>query len=205
VRNYVVATAIIFCSSLEASAQRLSNDSTNDLATDQFSMIIPPDSSAIALTDSLPPLYQWMDTEENGNMGVWRWLTYSTLVCETMYSVILTEPNSCIDTSLHVTFVDESSMIYTYPWTVSPDAWCGRYWEGCLVPAPDPYKGWHEIDLFSIDSFFHSSLSAFSQMQKGSITSVPPRETPEPPKPAPVPEQPWYQAVLPNPIRVRKG
>ncbi len=94
----------------------------------------------------------------------------------------------------------------------SVTSWLSGCWHGCGGPgdpwmlATDPFKGWHEIDLFGVDTgMIFTSLSSFSATNSRQISSSPHEETPEPPKPVPIPEQPWYEAVLPNPIRMRKS
>lgn len=202
-RNFGVLLLIISSSLTNAYAQRLNPDSTDTIPQNQLSMIIPDDTCAFAFIDSLPPNFPWMDTEERGWVGWFPWFSDSNIALLTgTYTVIVTEPNPCVDTTLQVDFIDDPFICFTYPW-IFPTVigWSG----GCLgVPAPDPFKGWHEIDLFGTDTAMHSSLSSFCATNSRQISSSPPSETPDPPQPAPIPEQPWYQAVLPGAVRVRK-
>jgi len=197
-RNSVVLMVIVISSHTTLKAQKLFPDSGDTVPSDQLSMVLPPEGAVKAtIRDSVPSPYPWYND--------------STLVLVGTYTVIVTEPNPCVDTSIHVTFADNPYIVFTdpwmsYPWTIpTADDWFGGCWGGCLVPAPDPYKGWHEIDLFSDDTMHFSSISGFEPTHKGLVSTKAPEETPESPKPVPVPEQPWYQALLPNPIRVKKS
>lgn len=140
----------------------------------------------------------------------WPWAGDTNNFLNTTYTVIVSGPNPCVDTSrqspdvgmapLHVTFVDISSS-RSYPWHTSWDPWSIT---GCMGTVYYPYKSWYEINLFDTAKP-HTSRIGFAATRAMEISTVPPTETPEPAKPVSLPEQPWYQAVLPTPVRIRKG
>lgn len=118
-----------------------------------------------------------------------------------MYTVTVTEPSPCVAPP------DEQYPLVVcfsgYPWYASLDhsPWL---FSGCLgVPAPDPYKSWYEINLFDTTAE-NSSRTGLAATRSKEISTTPPSETPEPAKPVPLPEQPWYEAILPDPTRIRK-
>lgn len=105
--------------------------------------------------------------------------------------------------------VNDPTICFTPIITFVPYTYAMPIWEGCWDPfgdymvIVDPYKGRHEIDLFNQDtSRGVKSISSFSETHARQISSSPPPEVPDPPKPAPVPKQPWYECILPRAIRV---
>lgn len=140
---------------------------------------------------------------------IYPWFGDSTMVLTTTYTVIVNEPNPCVDPSLLPSVPELTPLTIaftearTYPWYLSSSWELSSY---TTMYFPPPLQNTHNIDLLDQDTTHTAStISSFSETNARQISSSPPPAIPEPPKPVSVPEQPWYQAVLPNPIRVRKS
>lgn len=110
-----------------------------------------------------------------------------------------------LSTSNIIVFNERSTPVITF----ITNTFAFPIWEICGDPhgkwinIADPYKGWHEIDLFNQDTSRRArSISSFSETNAKQISSSAPPETPDPPKPVPIPEQPWYECILARAIRV---
>jgi hypothetical protein len=150
------------------------------------------------------------DSSSQNETFTYPWFGDSTMVQTTTYTVIVTEPNPCVDPALSQPATGLAPLIVdftgarSYPWYPSIS------WElsSCYatIAFPPAVQNPHNIDLLDQDTAQTTSTSSsFSATNARQISSSPPPAIPDPPTPAPVPEQPWYQAVLPNPIRVRKS
>lgn len=157
--------------------------------------------------------YSWYNDSANTTE-----LAHDTGICVsipcqiTKYTVIVSGPNPCVDTTLHV----EDPDVYTGPvvtflpyttggwswgdWSVSFYPITTDYW----ITVSEPYKNSLQAGFFDTTPLCDSSKFMLYNTEPKQVSSYPPAKTPEPSKPFPLPEQPWYQAVMPNAIRVRK-
>ncbi len=126
------------------------------------------------------------------------------------YTVTVAEPNTCSDTTRNSTsyesppllvVIDESEGSRTYPWYTS---WYPTSVSACMGPVYWPYKSWYTIDLFDTLQV-HTARNGLAATQAKELSTFPQADKPEPAKPAQVPTQVWYGAVLPSELRIRKG
>lgn len=102
-----------------------------------------------------------------------------------------------------VTFTDSP---ITLPW--SWGSWSVPYepptMDDWIIEAA-PYRRTMHRGFFDTTPLRDSSAFVYYETEQKQVSAIPPAKTPEPAKPVPLPEQPWYQALLPTPIRIRKG
>ena len=193
--KYFATYSFVFIASLQVRAQiPLGPVDVVVDSTPPYVVLLPESDSAVAIGTRVEnPSPFWP--------GIWPWYSDTSIHVTPIgtYTVIVTEPNSCVDSSLlHIEWI-EGPKTYPFSVIVAYDPWViGGSWQ--LEVVEEAQQPWRRIDLFDTTTDFKAT-NTIRQTHTG-VTSVPPPTHPETPNPASLPAQSWYEAILPQPTRI---